>query len=304
MGERRQGAWAEIVWAELGAIFRAILATLALWDDASCMTARRLVMCDAGPILTRRALRSFNLTQSIVHNLGIAIVTKQYCAGAAFPVESELCKHYGVSRSVLREAVKMLTAKGLLGARPRQGTFVQPEGRWNLLDPDVLHWLLERSFSLSLLVEFTQIRLAIEPQAAALAAKTGSADQKAAVQFALERMIAASRGRDDPLESDIAFHVAILAASNNRFYQQLEEMVRTALRFSIRRTNAYKGVALASIEDHGNVAKAILSGDATESAHQMQLLIQETLNLMGRQERGEEQRGEAEQIDADMAALK
>ncbi len=229
-------------------------------------------------------MQSFNLTQSIVQDLGIAIVTKRYCAGAAFPVEGELCKQYGVSRSVLREAVKMLTAKGLLGARPRQGTFVQPEGRWNLLDPDVLRWLLERSFSLSLLVEFTQIRLAIEPQAAALAAKTGSTDQKAAVQAALERMIAASLGRDDPLESDIAFHVAILTASNNRFYQQLEEMVSTALRFSIRRTNGYKGVALASIEDHGRVARAISSGDAMESTHQMQILIQETLDLMSHQE--------------------
>jgi DNA-binding FadR family transcriptional regulator len=229
-------------------------------------------------------LRSFNLTQSIVHDLGVAIVTKRYRAGAAFPVEGELCKSYGVSRSVLREAVKMLTAKGLLGARPRQGTFVQPEGRWNLLDPDVLRWLLERSFSLSLLVEFTQIRLAIEPQAAALAAKTGSVDQKAAVQATLERMIAASRGRDDPLESDIAFHVSILTASNNRFYQQLEEMVRTALRFSIRRTNAYKGVELASIEDHGRVAEAIAIGDAVAADYEMRCLIQEALNLMVKQD--------------------
>ncbi|MHB8284602.1 MAG: FadR/GntR family transcriptional regulator [Caulobacteraceae bacterium] len=225
-------------------------------------------------------MRNFNLTQGIVHDLGVAIVTKRYCAGDAFPVEGELCKSYGVSRSVLREAVKMLTAKGLLGARPRQGTFVQPEGRWNLLDPDVLRWLLERSFSLSLLVEFTQIRLAIEPQAAALAAKTGSAEQKAAVQATLERMIAASRGRDDPLESDIAFHVAILTASNNRFYQQLEEMVRTALRFSIRRTNEYKGVKLASIDDHGRVAAAILARNADVAAYEMRCLIQDALDLM------------------------
>src|SRR5882724_8440084 len=114
--------------------------------------------------------RGQNLTYSIVHDLGVAIVTGVYSKQNPFPVEAELCRQYGASRSVLREAVKMLTAKGLLGARPRQGTWVQPESNWNLLDPDVLRWLLERKFSYSLLVEFAQIRLAVEPKAAALAA--------------------------------------------------------------------------------------------------------------------------------------
>src|SRR3954471_6773616 len=113
--------------------------------------------------------RGQNLTYSIVHNLGVAIVTGVYSKQNPFPVEAELCKQYDASRSVLREAVKMLTAKGLLDARPRQGTWVQPEENWNLLDPDVLRWLLERKFSYSLLIEFTQIRLAVEPRAAALA---------------------------------------------------------------------------------------------------------------------------------------
>src|SRR5215469_13024195 len=115
--------------------------------------------------------RGQNLTHSIVQNLGIAIVTGNYSVKKPFPVEAELCKHYGASRSVLREAVKMLTAKGLLGARPRQGTWVQPEENWNLLDPDVLRWLLERKPWIDLLIEFTQVRLAIEPAAAALAAQ-------------------------------------------------------------------------------------------------------------------------------------
>src|SRR4029077_20173682 len=101
------------------------------------------------------------------------------------------------SRSVLREAVKMLTAKGLLGARPRQGTWVQPEANWNLLDPDVLRWLLERKFSYSLLIEFAQIRLAVEPTAAALAAKSTDAARKAEIQKGLDRMVAAEEGDDD-----------------------------------------------------------------------------------------------------------
>jgi DNA-binding FadR family transcriptional regulator len=111
--------------------------------------------------------RGQNLTSSIVQDLGVAIVIGTYSERNPFPIEAELCRQFGASRSVLREAVKMLTAKGLLGARPRQGTWVQPEENWNLLDPDILGWLLERKFSPALLIEFTEIRLAMEPGAAA-----------------------------------------------------------------------------------------------------------------------------------------
>jgi len=224
--------------------------------------------------------RGQNLTHSIVQNLGVAIVTGTYSVKKPFPVEAELCKQYGASRSVLREAVKMLTAKGLLGARPRQGTWVQPESNWNLLDPDVLRWLLERKFSYSLLIEFAQIRIAVEPQAAALAAKSANSEKKAEIRLAVERMIAAENGDDDPLESDIAFHTAILRASGNRFYAQLPEMISTALRFSIRMTNRQKGVRLASVEDHEKVCNAIMAGEASKAESRMESLIREALDLI------------------------
>src|SRR3546814_1451186 len=88
-------------------------------------------------------------------NLGRAIVTGQF-DDEAFPTEAELTKRHGVSRSVTREAVKMLTAKGLLSARPRQGTVIQPTSSWNLFDTDVLRWLLERQFSIELLKQFNR----------------------------------------------------------------------------------------------------------------------------------------------------
>jgi len=224
--------------------------------------------------------RGQNLTYSIVEDLGVAIVTGKYTATNPFPVEADLCTQYGASRSVLREAVKMLTAKGLLSARPRQGTWVQPEESWNLLDPDVLRWLLERKFSLSLLIEFTQIRLAVEPAAAALAARVAKPAEKAAIQNAIARMSAAERGEDDPLNSDIAFHVAVLRASGNRFYSQLRELIETALRFSIRTTNRYKGVRLANVGDHKRVADAIVGGDAAAAEKTMRELISEALELI------------------------
>ena len=221
-----------------------------------------------------------NLTSSIVQDLGVAIVTGTYSDRNPFPVEAQLCLQYGASRTALREAVKMLTAKGLLGARPRQGTWVQPESKWNLLDPDILGWLLERKFSPALLTEFTEVRLAIEPQAAALAATAAGPVEKQAVRDAIERMRAAERGEDDPLASDIAFHVAVLHASKNRFYAQLTELTSTALRFSIRTTNRYKGVKLASVADHKRVADAIIAGRPAVAAEAMRKMIQEALDLI------------------------
>ncbi|MDE2265603.1 MAG: FadR family transcriptional regulator [Alphaproteobacteria bacterium] len=225
-----------------------------------------------------------NLTYRIVQDLGVSIVSGKYSVKNPFPVEAELCEQYGASRSVLREAVKMLTAKGLLSARPRQGTWVQPEENWNLLDPDVLRWLMERKFSFSLLREFTQVRLAVEPKAAALAAVVAGPSEKATIEAAIERMAAAERGDDDSLASDIAFHVAILSASGNRFYTQLRKLTETALRFSIRMTNRYKGVHRASVRDHKKISDAILTGDAAAAEAATHELIQEALDLINKAE--------------------
>lgn len=222
--------------------------------------------------------RSF--THDIVQRLGQEIVCGVYGAQNPFPIEAELCKRLGVSRSVLREAVKMLTTKGLLNARPRQGTWVEPETNWNLLDPDVLRWFLERKFSPTLLLEFTQVRLAIEPMAASMAARLATDEAKAAIIAALDRMKAAERGEDDPLESDIAFHVAILRASGNRFLTQMRDLIDVALRTSIRLTNRRKGVRLASIADHQKVSDAILAGDAEGASRAMRELMLEALVLI------------------------
>lgn len=131
-----------------------------------------------------------NLTHRLLEALGRAIVTGRY-ADTDFPTEGELAKQHAVSRSVTREAVKMLTAKGLVTARPRKGTTVQPSSSWNLFDPDVLRWLLERKFSLELLRQFTELRIAIEPAAAAIAARAADAEGVAAITGGYERMVAA-----------------------------------------------------------------------------------------------------------------
>lgn len=220
-----------------------------------------------------------SLTHQVMHELGQSIAVGDYGPCNPFPIEAELCRRMGVSRSVLREAVKMLTAKGMLGSRPRQGTFVEPERLWNLLDPDVLGWLLERKFSRELLLQFMEVRLAIEPMAARLAARSRDAEACAAIEHALKRMQAAELGGDDPLASDIAFHVAILQASGNPFYARLRDLIVAALRTSIRLTNKAKGVRLASIADHAGVYEAIMSGDEDRADNAMRALITEAMAL-------------------------
>lgn len=219
-----------------------------------------------------------NLTYGLHETLGRAIVVGDY-ADKPFPNEADIVREHGVSRSVTREAVKMLAAKGLLGARPKQGTFVLPEESWNLLDPDVLRWLLEREASIDLLRHFNELRVGVEPEAAALAACGASEAQQAAISAGLARMVAAERGEDDPLDSDIAFHVAVLRASNNPFFLQFREMVSTALRTSIRFTNRIKG-RTANIADHEAVAEAIATGDAAAARAAMHRLIQDVLTLI------------------------
>src|ERR1044072_9108804 len=134
-----------------------------------------------------------NLTYGMLDALGRSIVIGSF-EKRPFPTEAELAKQHGVSRSVIREAVKMLTAKGLLSARPRRGTVVEPSSNWNLFDTDVLRWLLERKFSVELLKQFNQLRVAIEPEAAALAARFGEEEDLALISAGLARMEAAELG--------------------------------------------------------------------------------------------------------------
>jgi DNA-binding FadR family transcriptional regulator len=234
---------------------------------------------------SRQAVGSLgrNLTYGLLDALGRTIVTGGY-EGKRFPTEAELAQEHAVSRSVTREAVKMLTAKGLLTARPRTGTIVQPPSSWNLFDPDVLRWLLERKFSLELLRQFTELRYAFEPAAARLAAQAASDDAIAGISAGFRRMQAAEAGADDPLESDIAFHVAIVEASANPFFVQFRDVVATALRTSIRFTNRFKG-RTASLPAHRAVLTAIEAREPDAAYAAMAAIIDEVMVLIAAAER-------------------
>ncbi len=223
-----------------------------------------------------------NLTYGLLEHLGRQIVTGAYTE-AAFPTEADLSLEHGVSRSVTREAVKMLTAKGLLSARPRQGTSVQPVANWNLFDADVLRWLLERKFSPELLKQFNELRAAIEPAAAALAAQAADARAIALIEAGFARMVAAEGGDDDGLNADIAFHLAILRASGNPFFAQFRDLVATALRTSIRFTNRIVG-RTADLAAHGAVKDAIVARDPARAHRAMAAIIGDVMQVIATQQ--------------------
>src|SRR5689334_17433252 len=204
----------------------------------------------AGPI---------NLTQSLVQKLGSSIVRGELPAGKSLPIEAELGRKFGASRTAMREAVKILSTKGLIGQRPRVGTYVHPEERWDLLDAEVLTWILDRRYSHSLVREFLEVRIGIEPAAAALAAANATDADKDLLKARLDGMRDAIEGGADAVVADIAFHTTILEISHNRFYHQLSPIIETALRFSIRLTNKAKG-AMADHDAHERIYRAIRNG--------------------------------------------
>lgn len=224
--------------------------------------------------------QGLNLTQQIAHYLGKAIISKEYGDHNPVPSEAVLCEQLDVSRSAAREAVKSLAAKGLLSSRARQGIRVLPESEWNLFDADVLGWIRDSNPSLELLREFTELRLAIEPEAAWLAADRQNPEKIAQIGLALDRMKQAEAGLDDPLESDIAFHISVLNASENRFFMQLGRIIDTTLRVSIRYTNMLSDVQGGDYEEHKRVYDAIIDKRPEKAERESERLIGDALKLI------------------------
>jgi len=171
----------------------------------------------------------------------------------------------------------MLSAKGLIASRPRQGIRILPEQDWNIFDSDLLSWMLEGKPSLRVLKEFLQVRVAIEPEAAALGARYARPAYVKEIGDAWARMKAAGDDHDATCVADIDFHIAILYSSENRFFIRMRDFVRTALNASIRHTIIMKADQEAVIEEHARVYRAIQAGNPEDARQAMLLLIEEAL---------------------------
>ena len=200
-----------------------------------------------------------NLTQLITNSVGEKIASGQYESGRTLPAETEISKEHNVDLEVVRDALGILVGKGLVSSHPRQRMHVLEKSQWSILDKDVLGWLLKSAVSNSLLLDFAYLRKAVEPDAAALAARRHNIEMIEPIAAALERMRVATQnaGRTDLLESDIAFHVAILEATGNRLFAQFSRVTEAALRHSISFTNWYSDGSISKLDSHAKVLDAI-----------------------------------------------
>jgi DNA-binding FadR family transcriptional regulator len=167
---------------------------------------------------------------AVVHEIGVRIVRGDFLQRHPLPPEEELGAQLGVSRTVLREAVKVLAAKRLVESRPKTGTRVLPRSDWNLLDPDVLAWQLEAGLTKRFLEDMQELRRLIEPAAARLAAVRADDDELEAIAEAFHEMTRAGTDLQAWLEPDLRFHAVLLQASRNELLAHMTSLVSSVLR--------------------------------------------------------------------------
>ena len=206
----------------------------------------------------------------IVRELGMRILAGDLAPGDRLPGEGELSAQYEVSRPVLREAVRVLVAKGLVVSRQRAGAIVRPRQEWHLLDPDVLYWMIQTRPAPEFVRTLMAVRQVFEPGAAALAARAASAEQLAGISAAYEGM-AAAQDVDAMLEPDLAFHRRIAEATGNDLMAYIGNMLSLALRESIKLSSRMPDTHALSLPRHKAILTALQNRDAA-AAHQATLL--------------------------------
>ena len=222
---------------------------------------------DAAEPLARRSLHD-----QIVDEIGRRIVKGEY--GASLPTEPLLAAGLGVSRNALREAVKVLVAKGMVEVRPKTGMRILPETQWNLLDRDVLAWHAHSERRLTRAFELVEFRLIVEPMAAYLAAKRASAEEIARIDAnctALEACVG------KPLlipEVDIRFHHSIHEASHNAILSQMASLTSSLMQIQVLMTTQKPGSFEAGLPLHREVTEAIKARDAEAAENAAHRLAQ------------------------------
>jgi len=213
----------------------------------------------------------------IVHDLGMRIVGGEFGPGDRLPAEAVFLAQYEVSRPVLREATRVLVAKGLVLSRQRAGAIVRPRSEWHLLDPDVLYWLIQSRPQPEFVETLFTVRRVFEPAAAALATRLATEAELNGIAEAYAGM-AAARTADELLEPDLAFHRRIAAATHNDLLAYIGNMLSLALRESIKLSSKLPNTHALSLPRHKAILTALLARDPL-AAHQATLVqLQETRN--------------------------
>ena len=216
-----------------------------------------------------------DLPTQLADLIGRRILSGSLKSGDQLPPETEFLNQSGVSRTTMREAIKLLASKGLVEAKPKLGTWVRPSKDWSVLDPAVLRWRFEGEGADNLqdLLSLFEVRRMLEPEAAALAAARGDDAKLGAVRAAYDDLERASDAGDGLIEADVAFHLAVLDAAQNKYLAALGTVIEVAIlstaRISLRRPGGLRH----ALPMHKAVGDAIHSHRPDLARAQMQTLL-------------------------------
>ncbi len=223
--------------------------------------------------LKQKAGLSPSLATHVAGELGRKIVSQSYEPGSLIEDEAALAHRYNVSRSVVRDAVKILVGKNLLEVRRGIGTRVNPREMWGLLDDDVLAWSQAAPPDPVKLRKLLEVRQTFEPTAAKWAAERGTTENHAEIVRAMEGMANNQNSLEDFLISDAQFHRAILRSTGNEFLVALEGLVFTGLLSILKLTNLNAQDNAASVPLHRTVCNAILARNGDSAKSSMKILL-------------------------------
>jgi DNA-binding FadR family transcriptional regulator len=217
--------------------------------------------------------RALRLHGSIARQLGIAIVSGKYKPGDLLDGEISASERFAVSRTAYREAVRILAAKGLVDARPKVGTRINPKAQWNLLDPDVLVWTFESEPDPELLNSLFELRNVVESAAAGFAATRRSAAHLKAMRGALKGMATHTLATEAGRQADLDFHTTLLNATDNPFIISLTSGVSAAINATTVFKQRKGPLRRDPMPDHVRVFEAIAAKDPHKAQQAMSELI-------------------------------
>ena len=214
-----------------------------------------------------------NVHGNTVDLLGEAIVSGRYAVGSSLPPEPVLCEELGVSRTVVRESVKSLVAKGLIHTGPKVGTRVLPSDHWNWFDPDVIAWQSRVGLSPEFIRDLQDLQRVVEPAAVKLAATRATSEDLAEIEDAFAGMKRAVTEGGDYVTSDLRFHQGLLRASHNRMLVQMSKALGALLRTSFEISTSKKDGPRKSLPLHRAVLDAVMQRDSVKAEHAILVLI-------------------------------
>lgn len=217
-----------------------------------------------------------NIHGGTLDALGEALIRGDYRPGQKLPPEQKLCEIYGVSRTILREVVKSLVAKGLITTGPKIGTLVQNVERWNWFDHDVVAWQARVGLSPKLLDDLQELRSVVEPEAVALACSRAKAEDLQAIEAAYAGMAAAvqSASLEAYIRHDEDFHMGLLRASHNQLFVQMGRALASLIKqgLAVASRTPDQGIAR-SLPYHRDIVEAIRTRDAQRGRERARFLI-------------------------------